>query len=102
MGTAETALLLLILAGIALRGAGLLVAGRMRADHPFVRWAGSVALATLAAFIAAAVMAPSGALGAIPLPARVAGLLVAIALFAWRGGLLLPLLAGLSVAMLLA
>lgn len=102
MNAAETALLLLILAGAALRGAGLLVAGRMRTDHPLVRWAASVALATLAAFIAAAVIAPSGALAAISLPARVTGLLVAIALSAWRGGLLLPLLAGLAATMLLA
>jgi len=102
VNAAEAALLLLILAGAALRGAGLLVAGRMRTDHPFIRWAASVALATLAAFIAATVIAPSGALAAIPLPARIMGLLVAIAVHAWRGGMVLPLLAGLAVTMLLA
>lgn len=102
MDAAEAALLLLILAGVALRGAGLLVAGRLRTDHPFVRWAASVALATLAAFIAAAVLAPGGALATIPLPARLAGLLAALVLHAWRGGLLLPLLGGLAVTLLLA
>jgi len=93
---ADLALVLLILACLLLRAAGLLVAGRLRPDHPFVRWAASVALATLAAFIVAAVVAPSGALAAIPWPARLAGVVVAIAWMTRRGGMLAPLLAGLA------
>ena len=96
---ADLALLLLILAGLALRGGGMLVAGRLRPDHPLVRWAASVALATLAAFVAASVLAPSGALAMIPFAARLAGLAMAIAALAWRGGLLLPLLTGLGVTL---
>ena len=99
MAGADLALLLLILAGIALRGGGMLVAGRLRADHPLVRWATSVALATLAAFVAACVLAPGGAPATIPFAARLAGLAVAIAAMAWRGGLLLPLLTGLGVTL---
>ncbi|UPY37789.1 AzlD domain-containing protein [Sediminicoccus sp. KRV36] len=102
MGGAELALLLLILACIGLRGAGLLVAGRLRPDHPLIRWAASVALATLAAFIALAILAPGGGLASIPAAARIAGLCAAIAMLTWRGGLLQPLLAGLALTLLVA
>jgi hypothetical protein len=98
---ADQALLLLILAGAALRAAGLLVAGRLRPDHPFVRWAASVALATLAAFIAMAILAPTGMLAGIPLAARLLGLVVAIGWMLWRGGMLAPLVAGLAATALL-
>ena len=98
MGGADLALLLLILACLLLRAAGLLLAGHLRPDHPFVRWAASVALATLAAFIAAAVAAPSGALAGIPWGARLAGVVVAIGWMVWRGGMLAPLIAGLGAA----
>ncbi|MBY0336757.1 MAG: AzlD domain-containing protein, partial [Acetobacteraceae bacterium] len=60
MGEPEAALALLILACAAMRGAGLLVAGRLRPDHPLVQWAASVALATLAAFVLLAIVAPGG------------------------------------------
>jgi branched-subunit amino acid transport protein len=96
MGGADLALLLLILACALLRAAGLLVAGRLQPDHPFVRWAASVALATLAAFIALAILAPTGLLAGIALPARLAGLVVALAWLGWRGGMLAPLMAGLA------
>lgn len=96
MSGADLALILLILACVLLRSAGLLVAGRLRPDHPFVRWAASVSLATLAAFIAVAIVAPTGLLAGIPLAARLCGLAVAIAWMLWRGGLLAPLLAGLA------
>ena len=102
MTGADLALLLLILAGLALRGGGMLLAVRLRPDHPMVRWAASVALATLAAFVAASVLAPAGALAGIPFAARLAGLVSALAVLAWRGGLLAPLLAGLGVTLGLA
>lgn len=98
----DLALGLVALACMAMRGAGLLVAGRLSADHALVRWAASVSLATLAAFVTAAVIAPTGSLALIPAPARVAGLLAASAVLAWRGGLLVPLLAGLAATLLLA
>jgi len=98
---ADLALLLLILAGVALRGGGMVVAGRLRPDHPAVRWAASVALATLAAFVFASVFAPTGALAGIPFAARLAGLAAALAVLAWRGGLLTPLLGGLCVTLAL-
>jgi hypothetical protein len=94
-------LALLILACIAMRGLGLAVAGRLSADHPLVRWAASVALATLAAFVALAVVAPTGPLAQVPLAARLGGAAVALGCFAARGGLLAPVLAGLAAAALL-
>ncbi len=101
MAGADLALLLLILACVALRAAGLLVAGRLRPDHPFVRWAASVALATLAAFIVAAVVAPSGALAGIPWGARLMGVVVATGWMMGRGGMLAPLVAGLATTAVL-
>lgn len=96
MSGSDLALILLILACALLRAAGLLVAGRLRPDHPFVRWAASVALATLAAFIAVAIVAPTGMLASIPFAARLLGLAVTLGWMLWRGGMLAPLLAGLS------
>jgi hypothetical protein len=96
MAGADLALVLLIMACLMLRAAGLLVAGRLRPDHAFVRWAASVALATLAAFIAAAVVVPTGMLASIAFPARILGLVVAMGWLLRRGGLLRPLLVGLA------
>lgn len=102
MSGADLALLLLILGCAAMRGAGLLVAGRLRTDHPFVRWAASVSLATLTAFVLAAVVAPSGILTDIPLLARAVGLAASVAILFGRGGLALPVLGGLAVTLGLA
>lgn len=96
----DLALGLLVLACAGMRGAGLLVAGRLSPDHPFVRWAASVSLATLAAFVTLAVVAPTGALALIPLAGRLLGLGAALAVLAWRGGMLAPLLAGLGGTLL--
>jgi hypothetical protein len=98
----DLALALLVLACAAMRAVGLLVAGRLAPDHAVVRWAASVSLATLAAFVTGAVIAPAGSLALIPWPARVAGLLAAVAVLAWRGGLLAPLAAGLAATLLVA
>lgn len=102
MSGADLALLLLILGCAAMRGAGLLVAGRLRTDHPFVRWAAAVSLATLTAFVLAAVVAPTGILTDIPLLARGAGLAASVVILFWRGGLALPVLGGLAVTLGLA
>jgi hypothetical protein len=99
---ADLALLLLVLGCAAMRGAGLLVAGRLRTDHPFVRWAASVSLATLTAFVLSAVVAPGGILADLPLLARGAGLGASVLLLFWRGGLALPVLGGLAVTLGLA
>jgi hypothetical protein len=91
------ALALSALAMLALRAAGLLVAGALRPDHPLVAWAAAVSQATLAAFVALAVAAPGGAAAAVPWPARLAGLAVGLLAFRATGGRLLPaLLAGLA------
>ena len=94
---ADLALPLTILAMLALRAAGLLVAGALRPDHPLVAWAAAVSQATLAAFVVLAVAAPGGAAGGVPPAARLAGL--AAGLLAWwagKGRLLPALLAGLA------
>lgn len=102
MSGPDLALLLLILGCAAMRGAGLLVAGRLRTDHPFVRWAAAVSLATLTAFVLAAVVAPGGILTEIPPLARGAGLAASVLILFWRGGLALPVLGGLAVTLGLA
>ncbi len=98
MTDANLALLALILACQALRAAGLWLAGGLRADHPFIRWAGSVAVATLAAFIVLAVVAPAGVLATIPWPARVLGAVTALGVLLAPGErVLAALLSGLGV-----
>lgn len=95
--------LLLLIAGCALlRALGLALAGRMGAEHPLIRWAAAVAMATLAAFVAQALLVPGGALALLPLPARLGGMAVAGAAFLWRPSLLGAVLAGLAAAALLS
>ena len=98
---ATVALLLAAAAMLALRGAGMLLAGTLRPDHPFIQWAASVSQAVLAAFVTLAVIAPSGALASLPFPARLAGLAAGVAAHAASGGRMLPSL-GAGLAALLA
>jgi hypothetical protein len=94
---ADLALLLTAAAMLALRAVGLAVAGALGPRHWLVQWAAAVSQATLAAFVALAVVAPVGALAGVPLAARLAGL--GAGLLAWRllrGRLLPALLAGLA------
>lgn len=98
MPAADLALLLTALAMLALRGAGMLVAGALRPEHPFILWATAVSQAVLAVFVTLAVLAPSGAVATVPLPARLAGLAAGLAAYAALRGRLLPALgAGLVV-----
>lgn len=102
MAEADLALLLTALACLALRLAGVWLAGGLDADHPAIAWATAVAQATLAAFVALAIVAPAGALAAVPLAARLSGLAVGVAVCLGFGRRMLPaLLAGLA-AMLVA
>ena len=97
MTGADLALLLTVLTGLALRALGLALGGAVRPDHPLIAWAAAVSVATLAAFVALAVAAPTGLLATIPLPARLAGLAAgAITFAATRGAILPALLAGLA------
>jgi Branched-chain amino acid transport protein (AzlD) len=98
---ATVALLLAAAAMLALRGAGMLLAGTLRPDHPFIRWAASVSQAVLAAFVTLAVIAPTGALATLPLPARLLALGAALAAHTASGGRVLPSL-GAGLAVLLA
>jgi uncharacterized membrane protein len=101
MADADLALILTGSACLALRLAGLLLAGRLRPDHPFIAWATSVAQATLAAFVTLAVLAPTGSLATLPLHARLTGLAAGTAaFFALRQRLLPALLVGLVVLVL--
>jgi hypothetical protein len=96
----DLALLLTVLAMLGLRGAGLLLGGVLRPDHPVIAWAAAVSMATLSAFVVLAVAVPSGLLATVPWPARLAG--VAVGALAWRlarGGLLVPLLAGVGAVL---
>lgn len=97
MAEADLALALTALACLMLRVGGVLLAGALRPEHPAIAWAAAVSQATLAAFMALAVAAPSGALAAVPPAARLAGLLAGLAVFAAAGGrrLVPAMLAGL-------
>ena len=101
MSGPDLALALTAAAMIALRGAGLLLGGMLRADHPAIAWAAAVSLATLAAFVVMALVAPTGLLATVPGPARLAGVLAGA--LAWRlsRGAMLPAL-GAGVLGLLA
>ena len=99
LAAADWALLAVAVACQGLRALGLLLAGPLRPDHPFIRWAASVAQATLAAFVVLAVAAPSGALAAIPWAARLAGAGAAMAVLAATDRILAALLAGLAVTL---
>ncbi len=97
MSQADLALLLTAGAMLALRAAGLAVAGALRPDHPFIAWAAAVSQAVLAAFVVLAVVAPTGVLAEVPLAARVAGLAAGLVAYAVLRGRLLPsLLCGLA------
>lgn len=99
MADADWALLAVALACQGLRALGLLLAGPLRPDHPFIRWAASVAQATLAAFVVLAVAAPTGALAAVPWPARLAGAGVALSVLIGTDRILASLLAGLAATL---
>jgi hypothetical protein len=101
MTGADLALLLTVLAGVGLRGAGLALGGALRPDHPFIAWASAVSVATLSAFVVLAIAAPSGLLATVPWPARLAGVAAGgIGWLAFRGATLPALLAGLAGLML--
>jgi hypothetical protein len=94
-------LLLTALGCLVLRAAGVVLAGALRADHPVVAWASAVSLAILSGFVALAVVAPAGLLATVPLPTRLAGLLVGLLVHrVLRWGLLPSLAAGLAVVVL--
>jgi hypothetical protein len=98
---ADLALLLTVLAGLGLRGAGLALGGALRPDHPFIAWASAVSVATLSAFVVLAIAAPSGLLATVPWPARLAGVAAGgLGWLAFRGATLPALLAGLAGLML--
>ncbi len=101
MSEADAALALGALVMLALRGLGMALAGALRADHPFINWAAMVSQATLAALVTMAVVAPSGALAGVPLPARLGGVVAGVAaLLVLRGRLLPALGCGLGVMLL--
>jgi hypothetical protein len=98
-GAAWTALALAALLGFALRAGGLVLARALRADHPLVAWAAAVSQATLAAFVVLAVTSPGGAM---PLAARIGGLVAGLAGFLLSGGRLLAgMAAGIAVLLVL-
>jgi len=87
--------------GLAMRIAGVLMARRLRPDHPFVAWAAAVAGATVAVFVAMALLSPSGGAATVPPLARAAGLVAGLLAYA-RWGLLAGLGGGVGVLTLIA
>lgn len=102
MSGPDLALGLTVLAMLGLRGAGLLLGGALRPDHPFIAWASAVSVATLAAFVVLALVTPTGLLATVPWPARLAG--VVVGAIGWRlsGGAMLPALGAGFAGLLLA
>ena len=101
MPPADLALLLTALACLALRLAGVWLAGGLSTEHPAIAWATAVAQATLAAFVTLAIVSPAGALADVPIAARLAGLAAGVAVCLTDRRRLLPaLLAGLAVMLL--
>ena len=97
MAEADIALALTALACLGLRLAGVWLAGGLGTEHPAIAWATAVAQATLAAFVALAIVAPEGALAEVTLAGRLAGLGVGVAsLLVLRRQLLPALLLGLA------
>lgn len=101
MAPADLALAATALACLALRLAGVWLAGSLSTEHPVIAWATAVAQATLAAFVVLAIVAPAGTLAEVPLAARLAGLGVGVAVCLAFGRRMLPaLLAGLAAMLL--
>lgn len=101
MAPADLALAATALACLALRLAGVWLAGSLSTEHPAIAWATAVAQATLAAFVTLAIVAPAGTLAEVPLVARLAGLGVGVAICLGFGRRMLPaLLSGLVVMQL--
>ncbi len=102
MAEADLALVLTALACLGLRVAGVVLAGGFSSDHPLIAWATSVAQATLAAFVALAIVAPSGVLADVPVLARLGGLGVGVLVCLGYGRHMLPaLLAGLAAMLVM-
>ncbi|MGX9966446.1 hypothetical protein ACVFYP_24195 [Roseomonas sp. F4] len=102
MSQPDLALLLTVLIGLALRGFGLLLGGALRPDHPMIAWASAVSVATLAAFVTLAIVAPAGLLATVPLAARLSGLAAGGIAYRLLGQRLLPAMAvGLGTLLLM-
>lgn len=63
------------------RGLGALLAGRVRADGEFFRWAGCVAYAMIAGLTVRIMLMPTGTLAATPLWARLLACAVGLAVY---------------------
>jgi uncharacterized membrane protein YjjP (DUF1212 family) len=86
----DLALLATGLAGFGLRLAGLALGGLLRPDHPLIGWASAVSIATLAAFVSLALVAPAGLLATIPGAARAAAVAAGAVVYLLGGRRLLP------------
>ena len=63
------------------RGLGALLAGRVRADGEFFRWAGCVAYAMIAGLTVRILLMPTGTLAATPLWARLLACAIGLAVY---------------------
>lgn len=84
------------------RGLGVALSRRLSVEQPLFQWVSAVAYAMLAGLIARLIVLPSGALASTVTTDRVAGALLAMAIFYWsRKNLGLGVFAGAGVLMLL-
>lgn len=66
------------------RAAGVIAAGRVRANSPMLRLASCIAYSMVAALIVRMILFPAGATADIPVAFRLCAVAAGLAIFAWR------------------
>jgi len=88
---------LAVIATFIWRLAGVTVAGRIKPDSAVFDWVSSVAYAMVSGLMVRIVLFPTGSIAETPFEDRTIGLIVAVAVWYWRGKSLFPgLFAGVS------
>ena len=84
------ALALAVLATFIWRLAGVTVAGRIQPDSDVFDWVSAVAYAMVSGLMVRIVLFPTGSIAETPIEHRAIGLIVAVAVWYWRGKSLFP------------
>ncbi|MEQ9488947.1 MAG: AzlD domain-containing protein [Alphaproteobacteria bacterium] len=84
------ALGLAVLATFVWRFVGVLAAGRIQPDSAVFDWVSAVAYAMVSGLMVRIVLFPTGSIAETPLLDRAIGLIIAVAVWYWRGKSLFP------------
>lgn len=87
---AWAALGLAVLATFIWRLAGVMVAGRIQPDSAVFDWVSAVAYAMVSGLMVRIVLFPTGSIAETPIEDRAVGLIIAVAVWYWRGKSLFP------------